>query len=309
MLALLSDVSRLLGRYEGIQSPPPQPRLRRENRIKTVHGSVGIEGNTLSIDQVTAILDGKRVAGDHREILEVRNTLRAYDNASEWDPFSRKDFLAAHGELLRDILPDAGRYRMGNVGIITQGRVRHVAPQARRVPALMADLFDFLKTDKSTPLLIKSCAFHYELEFIHPFSDGNGRIGRLWQHVILLRESPAFAYVPVESIIRQRQKAYYQALAAADRAGDSTAFIEFSLATLRDALREFVDNLRGVSPTPDDRIAQAIAHFGSRTFSRKDYLCLFKTLSPATASRDLLHAVATGRLSKSGDKALTRYRA
>lgn len=308
IFTLATEIARLLGRYEGLLSPKPEPRLRRQNQIRTIQGSLAIEGNTLSIEQVTALLDHKRVAGSPRELREVQNAIRAYELAPELKPDSRRDLLRAHAVLMDGLLPSPGRYRTTNVGIIKGTKVGHVAPKPEMVPTLMNDLLAFLRTDRKTPSLIKACVFHYELEFIHPFMDGNGRMGRLWQHVILLRESSAFAYLPVESLIKERQDAYYAALATSDREGESTGFIAFMLIALHDALAEFLTQVRGTPLTCDMRLQIASDHFHKDAFARKDYLKLFKTLSSATASRDLQLGVDEGRLVRDGDKAQARYR-
>jgi Fic family protein len=308
ILRLTGEIARWLGRCEGLGEARPQPRLRRENRIRTVQGTVAIEGNSLSFDQITAILEGKRVRGPAREVQEVRNVIAAYDRAPRWHPGSARDLLAAHAVVMEGLVPDAGRWRSRDVGVIRGSKVGHVAPRAVRVPALMRDLISFLTRDRVTPPLVKSCVFHYELEFIHPFSDGNGRLGRLWQHVILLGESPTFAFVPTESIIRARQREYYAVLTACDQAGESTAFVEFALDALRKALAEFVSALRPVRPDSRERLFQAGRRFGPERFSRKDYLALHPAIATATASRDLQLGVARGLLRREGDRATARYR-
>jgi len=304
---LCTEIARIVGQIEGIGSPSPQPQLRRQNQIRTIHGSLSIEGNTLNLDQVTAILEGRKVLGDPREILEVRNAIKSYEQAQKWNSLKEADLLKAHGVMMSGLVPDAGKYRSINVGIIKGSKVGHVAPKPKLVPHLMSELFDFLKRDRETPTLVKACIFHYELEFIHPFSDGNGRIGRLWQHVILLSESSIFSYIPVESVIRERQAAYYQALSASDKAGDATIFIEFALTTIRDSLAQLMEQIRTKPLTTKDRLEIASRRFGSKSFSRKDYLIIFKSISSATASRDLLVGVQSGKLKKDGEKALTRY--
>lgn len=213
------------------------PLPRRENRIRSIHASLAIENNTLSLEQVTAVIEGRRVLGKPAEIQAVRNAFSAYEAMAEWNPGSLKHLLAAHRLLMTGLVHDAGRFRSGAVGIAKGSRVVHLAPPADRVNGLMKDLLAWLKRTDSHPL-IASCVFHYELEFIHPFADGNGRMGRLWQTLILSRWNPLFAHLPVESVIRERQSGYYAALATSDKAGNSTAFIEFMLAALLTALRE-----------------------------------------------------------------------
>jgi Fic family protein len=307
MLSACLEISRILGKYEGLLSPKPQPQLRRANRIKTIQGSLAIEGNTLSIDQVTAVFEKKKVIGNKREILEVTNAIEAYDKAPSFDPASSKALLRAHGILMKGLEADAGKWRTTQVGIFKGSKVSHVAPKPEFVPELMAKLFSFLKNDKETHAFIKACVFHYELEFIHPFTDGNGRIGRLWQHVILLKNHPLFEFIPVESVIKKQQKEYYRVLEKSDKAGDSSAFIEFSLNIIIEALNDFFENLKPEPQTTESRLELAKNHFGADEFKRKDYIGFFKTLSTATASRDLQWGVKCGLLKRTGTKALTVY--
>jgi cell filamentation protein, protein adenylyltransferase len=307
VLALCAEIERALGRCEGLGGTLPEPRLRRENRIRTIQGTVAIEGNSLSTEQITAILEHKRVIGPRSEITEVENAIAAYDLVPELNPFSSKDLLRAHGVMMKNLVADAGRFRRKNVGVIHGSRVGHVAPPAHRVAGLMQELFRFLKRDETT-MIVKACVFHYELEFIHPFSDGNGRLGRLWQHALLLSHSPVFAHVPTESLIKQRQAQYYTALGDSDRVGDSTEFLQFSLEAIRESLSDFIGAFRPIRPTATERLNQAASHFAMRTFSRKDYLALHAGISTATASRDLQNGVREKRLQIDGSKATARYR-
>jgi len=304
---MVARVERLLGRYEGLQSPRPLPRLRRSNRVRTIRDSLAIEGNTLTLEQATTILDGKRVAAPARDILELQNANAVYERLPELSPNKLKDFLKAHRILMKGLIPSAGRWRSGGVGIAKGEQIAHVAPPADRVNGLMKDLLGFAGNE-SVPVLVRSAVVHYEIEFIHPFDDGNGRSGRLWHTLLLFHYHPAFEFVPIESLIRERQQDYYKVLEACDRVGNSTAFVEFGAATVEEALQRFLQNLRAEPTTPSHRIEIAVRHFESRGFSRKDYASLFPRISPATASRDLRHGVELGLLVKSGDKALTRYR-
>jgi Fic family protein len=307
MLQLCSEISRLIGRCEGLKLLKPQPKLRKLNRVKTIQGSLAIEGNTLSLEQITAVLDGKRIVGPKREIIEAQNAISAYDVVSEYKPYSAKSFLHAHKTLMGDLIPDAGQWRSKNVGILQGTKVAHTAPQPKRVPELMHDLFAFLKTEDETHPLILSAIAHYEIEFIHPFTDGNGRIGRLWQTVMLSRHHPIFEFTPVESVIKERQPEYYEALGRADREGSSNTFIEFSLATINQALADLMAEARPAPLSAGDRLELAREKFRSIVFSRKDYMQLFKTISTATASRDLALAVSSKILRKQGDRRLTTY--
>ena len=226
------DLVERIGESLGWISPAghtlPAPRLRRETRIKSVQASLHIEGNTLSLEQVTAVLDGKRVLGTPREIQEVRNAFAAYDLIENLDPGSLDDLFRAHAVLMHGLVDTPGLLRKGSVGIQRGEDVVHVAPPAERVPFLLDDLLEWLGKTEAHPL-ISSSVFHYEFEFIHPFMDGNGRLGRLWQTLILGCWKPVFFMIPIESVIRDRQADYYGALRSGDEAGNSTPFIEFLL--------------------------------------------------------------------------------
>ena len=236
ILSLVEQIGEAIGRAEAVV-PGMDFRLRREARIRTVHGSVAIEGNALSEEQVSAILDGKRVLGPPRDVQEVRNAILAYDRAEDWTPSSESDLLAAHEVLMGGLAQTPGRYRTGNVGVVGPEAVHHIGPPARRVPELMAELLGWLRATREHPL-IASSVFHYEFEFIHPFEDGNGRLGRLWQTLVLTRWKPLLSHVPVESVVRARQSDYYEAIERSSAAGESTLFIRFMLEAILDAVRE-----------------------------------------------------------------------
>ncbi len=240
ILQHVADIVALLTRWQICSQASLTPQLRRNNRIRTIQASLAIENNSLSIDQVTAVLDGKPVLGLPREIQEVRNAFAAYEQLPKWKADSEVDCLTAHGFLMAGLVDEAGCYRNSGVGIYNNQALVHMAPPASRVTTLMADLLSWLASNAVHPL-IASCVFHYEFEFIHPFADGNGRMGRLWQTLILSQWHPLLAYLPVESIIRVRQTAYYQALADADNLANSTPFIEFMLQALLDALTEVLE--------------------------------------------------------------------
>ena len=237
ILDLVVRIAEEVGRLGLNDAASITPKLRRGNRIKSIHASLAIENNTLSMEQVTAVLAGQRVLGAPREIQEVKNAFNAYESLGSWNPNSCKDLLAAHGVIMNGIVDRPGSFRSGSVGIAKGETVVHLAPPAERVPGLMKDLLAWLEQTDVHPL-IASCVFHYELEFIHPFADGNGRMGRLWQTLILSQWKPELAFLPVEDVIRQRQQAYYDTLASCDGVGDSSQFIQFLLTALLQALKE-----------------------------------------------------------------------
>jgi len=307
ILRFVGEIERLIGRIEGFEQPKPQPHLRKVNRVRTIQGSLAIEGNTLDLDQVTALLEGRRVIGRKEEIQEALNAIATYDLMAKFDPFSPESLLQAHQTMMDQLIPDPGKWRTRNVGILKGSKVSHIAPKADRVPHLMDDLFQFLRTDDYNPL-IRSCVFHYELEFIHPFQDGNGRIGRFWQTLLLYHYHPAFEFIPIESLIREHQQEYYAALEASDRSGNSTAFVHFSLGIILQSLEDFFSSFSPKPLSASERLSRAKEHFLHREFSLKLYIGLYKTISTATASRDLKQATEAGMLSKSGEKSLSLYR-
>ncbi len=237
ILDLVGQISETMGRWSLTTESELSPKLRRGNRIRTIQASLAIENNALSVEQVTAVLDGKRVLGLPHEIQEVRNAFAAYEHLPQWQPTALNDLLAAHGVLMAGLLDDAGRFRSGGVGIYRGDALMHMAPPASRVAVLMQDLLDWLARGELHPL-VASCVFHYEFEFIHPFADGNGRLGRLWQTLILSRWRPLLAFLPVETVVRDRQDDYYQALADADKIADTSPFVTFMLQALHTAMSE-----------------------------------------------------------------------
>ena len=237
ILALVAAIGEQVGRLEASLPPERQLLLRRSNRLRTIQGSLAIEGNTLTLEQVTAVVAGKRVLGSAREVQEVRGAVAAYDQLDAWDPAKRDDLLAAHGVLMAGLVDRPGHFRTTAAGIQRGDEVVHVAPPAGQVRALVNDLLAWLQATGDHPL-IAACVFHYEFEFIHPFVDGNGRMGRLWQTLILSRWKSLFALVPVESLIRDQQAGYYAALNESNQAGSSTPFIAFMLQVIHDALAD-----------------------------------------------------------------------
>ena len=243
ILTLVADISEQLGRWSAVLGHADAallPELRRGNRLRTIQASLAIEHNSLSLEQVTAVLEGKRVLGLPREIQEVRNAFAAYEQLPNWQPYNDKHVLAAQGQLMLGLVDDAGQWRHAGVGIYRDQQLMHMAPPPSQVARLMGDLLAWLKTMPVHPL-VASCVFHYEFEFIHPFSDGNGRMGRLWQTLILSQWKPELAYLPVETVIRHQQADYYAALSAADKASDATGFVEYMLKALLSAMQEVVE--------------------------------------------------------------------
>ena len=234
---LIADISAQIERYAIRLEQEDGLRLRKANRIKTIHSSLAIEGNTLSEDEVRDIIDGKNVVAPIRQIQEVKNAIKTYELYPTLDAFKEKDLLKAHGVMMQALVDNAGHYRRGGVGVFGEKGLVHLAPPADRVPMLMGDLFDWLKRSKDH-LLIRSCVFHFEFEFIHPFIDGNGRMGRLWQSLILSKLHPLFEHLPVENMVYSNQQQYYDAITASTNAGQSGPFIDFMLNEIYKTLKE-----------------------------------------------------------------------
>lgn len=234
---LIAEISAQIERYAIRLEQEDGLRLRKANRIKTIHSSLAIEGNTLSEDDVRDIIDGKNVVAPIRQIQEVKNAIKTYELYPTLDAFKEKDLLKAHGVMMQSLVDDAGHYRHGGVGVFGKKGLVHLAPPADRVPLLIADLFDWLKHSKDH-LLIRSCVFHYEFEFIHPFIDGNGRMGRLWQSLILGKLHPLFEHLPIENMVYSNQQQYYDVITASSNAGQSGPFIDFMLNEIYNTLKE-----------------------------------------------------------------------
>ncbi len=228
ILNLVAEISAKIERYAIMLEQDTTLRLRKANRIKTIHSSLAIEGNELTEGQVRDIINGKNVVAPFREIQEVKNAIATYDLFPSLNPFNEKDLLRAHHTMMQALVDNPRRWRASGVGVFGETGFVHMAPPADRVPGLMSDLFDWLK-NADDHLLIRSCVFHYEFEFVHPFLDGNGRTGRLWQSLILTQLHPLFAHLPVENMVYSNQQAYYDAITASTAAGESTPFIEFML--------------------------------------------------------------------------------
>ncbi len=304
ILKLITSISEKIGEVNANYLNKPSPTLRKQNKIKTIYSSLQIEGNTLSQEQITALIENKRVIGPEKDVTEVLNAIKVYQNLESFRATDEKSFLNAHQIMMKGLITNLGKYRNKSVGIVKGLEVAHVAPPFENVPFLMKDLFTFLKkSDEIT--LIKSCVFHYEMEFIHPFLDGNGRIGRLWQTIILMEKYPVFEFLPFETLIKKTQKEYYKSLALSDKAGNSTVFIEYMLQVIDESLGELL-NYKNRTLREMDRIAYFLK-ISSKQFTRKDYMTTFKDISTATASRDLKKATELNLITKQGNNNQTVY--
>lgn len=244
MLELTSQIMELLGELKNVNNLEKLPRLRRVNRIKSIHSSLAIENNTLTLKQVTDVIDGKRVLGFEDDIIAVKNAFEVYKNLETINPFSVKDLINAHGVMMKGLVEEAGQIRTSSVGVINQkGEVIHVAPPPSMVNELVNRLFDWT-IDNKTQMLIKSTVFHYEFEFIHPFRDGNGRMGRLWQTALLASWKPIFKWIPIESIIKDNQEEYYKAITLSTTEGKSNKFIVFMLGVIKSALNDIIKDTK-----------------------------------------------------------------
>lgn len=305
ILKLVTSISEKIGEVNANFLNRPSPRLRKQNRIKTIHSSLKIEGNTLTEQQITALLENKRVIGPKKDIIEVLNAIKIYENLEAYNPSNEKSFLKAHHNLMKGLIENPGKYRNQSVGIVKGSKVAHLAPPFENVPYLMKHLFQYLQKSDEIEL-IKSCVFHYEMEFIHPFIDGNGRMGRLWQTLILMEKYPTFEFLPFETLISNDQEKYYNALAESDKSGKSTTFIEYMLTIIDISISELL-NFNNRTLNEKDRL-EYFASLNKNEFNRKDYMNIFKNISSATASRDLKKGVELNLLEKIGEKNKTIYR-
>ena len=289
ILRLVSEISERVGELNVMLGERmPSPMLRKENQIKTIHSSLAIEHNSLSLQQVTDVINGKHVLGAPNEIQEVKNALQAYQLMHDLDAFQEKDLLRAHGLMMVDLVDNAGQYRKGGVGVFAGEQCIHMAPPADRVPFLMADLFEWISTTDTHPL-VSSCVFHYEFEFIHPFMDGNGRMGRYWQTMLLSRWKGIFAWLPVETIVKQHQQDYYDAIAQSDSQGNSTIFITFMLRCILQTIKE--------QQKVTDKVAYKV------TDKSEDKLLNIIRATPAITIRQLMQMLS---LSDSGVRKILR---
>ena len=276
--------------------------MRRTNRIRTIHGSLAIEQNTLTLEQVTAVLNGKQVLAPPKDIAEVKNAYEIYERLEELDPYSVDDLLTAHSIMTRSLVDESGVFRSKPVGVVDQeGHVLHFGTLPQYVPDLVMELLDWVKSS-DVHMLIRSCVLHYELELIHPFTDGNGRVGRLWHTLLLSKWNPAFAWLPVESMIHARQPEYYAAINASNDAGESTVFIEFVLSAIKASLRDAINASDEMSDAPIDKTILRWQHIEkfleTHEFIMNADVRALCGVSAATANRILAGFVAEGKLTK-----------
>ena len=303
MIDYVAEIAELVGKLNGTNHLTANPTLRRSNRIRTIHGSLAIEQNTLSLEQVTAVLNGKRVLAPPKDIAEVKNAYEIYERLDELDPYSVDDLLTAHGIMTRGLVEESGMFRTRPVGVVdSEGHVLHFGTLPQYVPDLVMELLEWAKTSE-VHMLIRSCVFHYELELIHPFADGNGRVGRLWHTLLLSKWNPVFAWLPVESIIHDRQQEYYDAINASNDAGESTIFIGFMLSAIKASLMEAInlnDEVNDVKIDKETLRWNKIQEY----LQTHDYIMNADVrklcgVSAATANRILVNFACKGKLIKS----------
>lgn len=300
MIDYVAEIAELLGKLNVTNALSSNPTLRRSNRIRTIHGSLAIEQNTLSLEQVTAVLNGKHVLAPPKDIAEVKNAYEIYERLDELDPYSADDLLTAHGIMTRGLVEESGVFRTRPVGVVdSEGHVLHFGTLSQYVPDLVMELLDWVKTSE-VHMLIRSCVFHYELELIHPFADGNGRVGRLWHTLLLSKWNSAFAWLPVESIIHDRQQEYYAAINASNDAGESTVFIEFMLSAIKASLIEAISTSDEMSDVKIDKSTLRWKKI-EEYLKTHDYIMNADVrklcgVSAATANRILIKLVSIGKI-------------
>ena len=302
MIHQVAEIAELVGKLTSTNQLSANPTLRKTNRIRTIHGSLAIEQNILSLEQVTAVLNDKQVLAPPKDIAEVKNAYEIYERLDELDPYSVDDLLTAHGIMTRGLVEESGIFRSRSVGVVDkEGHVLHVGTLPNYVPDLVMELLDWTKTS-DIHMLIRSCVFHYELELIHPFADGNGRIGRLWHTLLLSKWNPTFAWLPVESMIHARQPEYYAAINASNATGESTVFIEFMLSAIKASLIDAINASDEMSDAPTDkstmRWKQIEKFLETHEFIMNADVRALCSVSAATANRILTGFASKGKLVK-----------
>lgn len=292
-VTLVADIMELITRITMNEKNEINPRFRRDNRIKTIQASLAIENNPLSIDQVTAIVNGRRVLGPGQDIREVQNAYEAYEKLLELNPFQVESLLTAHQVLMNELTKEAGRFRSGGVGVFAGEQLVHMAPPAHLVSEQICELLKWMKTTEVHPL-VKSCVFHYEFEFIHPFADGNGRMGRMWQTLILYKWKKIFGWLPVESLIKDRQDQYYKVLGLCDKEADSGKFIEFLLQAIYDTLLE-LQQTEQVREQVTEQVSKLLEVMGTEPLSTTELMNLVEIKHrPTFRENYLLPAIELG---------------
>ena len=287
IINLVADISELSGQISINSKLTNSPQLRRTNRIKTIYSSLAIEQNTLTIEQVTDVIAGKRILAPPKDIAEVKNAYEIYDCLDSLNPYDVNDLLHAHGVMVRDLVSDAGEFRTKPVGVVdSNGNILHFGTLPAYVPQLVCELLDWVKND-SLHILIKSCVFHYEFELIHPFSDGNGRIGRLWHTLLLSTWNPMFAWLPIESIIHNKQSEYYEAINMSNNNADSTVFIEFVLGAIKSALLDVTESSSEKTDKSSIREKVIKEYLISNNVISNKNVCELFNVSTSTANRIL----------------------
>ena len=304
----VAQIAELVGHLTVTNQLTSNPTLRRSNRIRTIHGSLAIEQNTLSLEQVTAVLNGKHVLAPPKDIAEVKNAYEIYDRLEDLDPYSVDDLLTAHGIMMRGLVEESGMFRTRPVGVVdSEGHVLHFGTLPQYVPDLVMELLDWVK-NSPVHMLVRSCVFHYELELIHPFADGNGRIGRLWHTLLLSKWNSAFEWLPVESIIHDRQQEYYNAINASNNEGESTIFIEFMLSAIKMALTEAIQADAGETDKDALRWKDIKEYLKTHDYIMNADVRELLGVSSATANRILGKLVDQGKLQRYRAKPYWAYK-
>lgn len=312
MIDRIAEIAELLGCLTVTTQLSANPVLRRNNRIRTIHGSLAIEQNTLSIEQVTAVLNGKHVLAPPKDIIEVKNAYEIYEKLDQLDPYSVDDLLTAHSIMTKGLVEEAGEFRSRPVGVVDQdGRILHYGTLPQYVPSSIMNLLDWTK-HSDIHMLIRSCVFHYEFELIHPFADGNGRTGRLWHTLLLSKWNSIFAWLPVESMIHDHQREYYEAINKSNEAGEGTIFIEFMLSIIKSAIEDAIGVSSNDSIATGSKAAlrwKSIENFlKSNNFIMNSDVREICSVSAATANRILTGFAAEGKLFKCRESGHWAYR-
>ena len=301
---LVIEIAEITGAMTVSEQLSKNPKLRRVNRVRSIHSSLAIEQNSLTKEQVSDIIDGKRVLGPPQDIREVQNAYEAYEIMTKLNPYSVKDLLKAHKIMMGGLVKEAGVFRSKGVGVYAGEQLIHAGTPANYVPSLIGQLFDWLKKSNLHPL-IKGCIFHYEFEFIHPFVDGNGRLGRLWHTLILAKWQEFFLWIPIETIIHKRQDDYYKALNASNAVSESTIFVQFMLLLIRDLLKELSHNgVMNKEKTLDEKLFGLLKENGKQSAAE---LAEIVGSSPRTVQRALKRLMDDGKIEHVGSNRFGHY--